>query len=71
MVNSMLLFLVSNNIQRLSSRDIRELKSLSVGLGSNVFAEMSPDDVKESINVLAENAAELQPTQKREIVRQV
>ncbi|PIK49562.1 hypothetical protein BSL78_13580 [Apostichopus japonicus] len=57
--------------KRLSSRDIRELKSLSVGLGSNVFAEMSPDDVKESINVLAENAAELQPTQKREIVRQV
>ncbi|KAJ8024764.1 Stereocilin [Holothuria leucospilota] len=57
--------------KRLSADDIHELKSLAVGLGSEVFAEMSPDDVKKSIEVLSGNADEMQPTQRKEIVRQM
>lgn len=55
----------------MSAEDVREMKGLSVGLSTSDLAHMAPQDIRESVDIFAQNSKRMRRTQKREIIKQV
>ncbi|XP_033631187.1 stereocilin-like [Asterias rubens] len=55
----------------MSAEDVREMKGLSVGLSTSDLAHMAPQDIRESVDIFAQNSKRMRRTQKREIIKQL